>query len=75
MPFDTAFLRPAQDRRARQLGAIVGDTGGGFTAFGNNRIELAPDPQPGQRGIGHQRQTFAGEIVDDGENAKAPAVA
>ena len=63
-----------QDRRAGQLGAIVGDTGGGFTAFSNNRVERAPDPLPGQRGIGYQRQALAGEIVDDGENAEAPAV-
>jgi hypothetical protein len=74
VPFDTALLRPAQDRRAGQLGAVVGDTGGGFTAFGNYRIEFAPDPQPGQRGIGDQRQALAGEIVDDGEDAKAPAI-
>jgi hypothetical protein len=36
---------------------------------------LAPDPQAGQRGIGHQGQALAGEIVDDGENAEAPSVA
>src|SRR5262249_38232872 len=74
VPSDTALLGPAQDRRAGQLGAIVGDTGGGLTAFSNNRVELAPDPQAGQRGIGDQRQALAGEIVDDGENAEAPAV-
>jgi hypothetical protein len=74
VPFDTAVLRPAQDRRAGQLGAVVGNTGGRLTAFRNNRIELAPDPQAGQRGIGDQRQALAGEIVDDGENAEAPAV-
>jgi hypothetical protein len=37
-------------------------------------IEFAPDPQARQRGIGHQRQALSGEIVDDGENAEAPAV-
>ena len=42
VPFDTAVLRPAQDRRAGQLGAVVGNTGGRFTAFSNNRIELTP---------------------------------
>ena len=47
VPFDTAVPRPAQDRGAGQLGAVVGNTGGGFTAFSNNRIELAPDPQAG----------------------------
>src|SRR5215469_14968706 len=28
VPFDAAVLRPAQDRRAGQLGAVVGNTGG-----------------------------------------------
>jgi hypothetical protein len=47
VPFNTAVLRPTQDRRAGQLGAVVGDTSSGFTAFGNDRIELAPDPPAG----------------------------
>src|SRR5262249_40754132 len=51
VPFDTTVLRPAQDRRAGQLGAVVGDTGGGLTAFGSNCIECAPG-SPGIRG-GH----------------------
>jgi hypothetical protein len=71
VPYDMALLGPAQDRRAGQLGAVVGDTGGRLTALSNNRIEHAPDPQAGQRGIGDQRQALAGEIVDDGENAEA----
>src|SRR5215472_9526400 len=74
VPCDMALLGPAQDRRAGQLGAVVGDTGGRLAAFSNNRIEHAPDPQARQRGIGDQRQTLAGEIVDDGENAEVPAV-
>jgi len=42
---------------------------------GDNRIELAPDPRTGQRGVGDQRQAFTGEVVDDDEDAEAPAVA
>jgi hypothetical protein len=48
---------------------------GRATANGDDGIELARDPQPRQRGIGHQRQTLAGEVVADREDAKAPAVA
>src|ERR1700737_2353032 len=75
MPFDGALLRPAQDRHAGQLGAVVGDARGGLAARGDNRAELAPDPPAGKRGIGDERQAFAGEVVDDGEDAKPPAVA
>ena len=46
-----------------------------LSAFGDNRIELAPDPQAGKRGVGDQRQTFAGKVVDDGEDPEPPAVA
>jgi hypothetical protein len=75
MPFDAALLRPAQDRHAGQFGAVVGDAGGGLSAFGDDRIELAPDPPTGKRGVGDQRQTFAGKVVDDGEDPEPPAVA
>ena len=75
MPLDAGLLRPAQDRHAGQLGAVVGDTGGRLATPGHDRVELTPDPQAGERGVGDQRQAFAGEVVDDGEDAKAPAVA
>jgi len=48
---------------------------GRATANGDDGIELARDPQPRQRGIGHQRQALAGEVVADREDPKAPAVA
>ena len=44
VPLDIALLRPAQDRRTGQLGAVVGNTGGEFTGLSNNRIELTPQP-------------------------------
>ena len=75
MPFDGALLRPAQDRHAGQLGAVVGGASGWLTTLGDERIELAPDAQAGKRGVGDQRQTFASEVVDDGEDTKPPAVA
>ena len=43
-------------------------------ARGDDRLELARDPQARERGVGDQRQAFAGEVVDDRENAEAPAV-
>ena len=41
---------------------------------GDERIELARDPQARQRGVGDQRQALAGEVVDDRQDAEAPAV-
>src|SRR5271154_3359997 len=37
-------------------------------ARGDDRIELAADPQARRRGIGDQHQAFAGEVADDGED-------
>ena len=74
VPFDPRLLRPAQDRHAGELGAVVGDDHRGPAARGDDGIELARDTQPGQRRIGDQRQAFAGEIVDDRQDAEAPAV-
>ena len=47
----------------------------GRAALGDDGIELASDPQARQRGVGDQRQAFAGEVVDDRQDAKPPAVA
>ncbi len=38
-------------------------------------VELAPDAQPRQRGVRHQRQAFAREVVHHGEDAKPPPAA
>jgi hypothetical protein len=75
MPVDAGFLRPAQDRHAGQLGAIVGDASNRLAALGADRIELASDPKDGERGICDKRQAFAGEVVEGGEDAKPPAIA
>jgi hypothetical protein len=54
---------------------VVGGARGGLAARGGHRVELAPDPPPRERGIGGERQAFADEVVDYGEDGKTPTVA
>src|SRR5256886_4951032 len=75
MPVDPGLLAPAQDRHARELGAIVGDAVQRLAALGDDRVELTRDPQARERRIGDQCQALARKIVDDGEDAETATVA
>src|SRR5438477_12717096 len=75
MPVDAGLLPPAQDRHARELGAIVGDAVQRLAALGDDRVELTRDPQARERRIGDQCQALARKIVDDGEDAETATVA
>ncbi len=73
MPFDLAFLKPAQDRCRGQLGAIVADHRQRLAARGKHGIQFARDAGTRQRCIRHQRQAFPREVVDHAQDAKAAA--
>ena len=74
VPFDPAFLLPAQDGVARQFGAIVRDDHGRSATPGDDPIQLAADPYARERGVHHDRQRFAGEVVDHAQRAEATAI-
>jgi hypothetical protein len=40
----------------------------------DDRVQLASDAPAGDRGIGNQRQAFASEVVDHGEDAEPPTI-
>ena len=60
---------PLQDGVRGQLGAVVAYDRLGLAAFSEEPIELASDPDAGDRGVGHQRQAFARAVVDHDEDA------
>src|SRR3954471_18521388 len=74
VPLPLPLLRPAQDRRAGQLRAVIRDDHGRSAAGYDEGIELVHDPQTRQRGIGNQSQALPGEVVDDRQDAEATAV-
>jgi hypothetical protein len=74
VPFDLLLLTKAQHGHAGQLGAIVGHTDHRSTTPGDDDIEFAHNPQAGQRSVGDQRQAFAGEVIDHGQNAETSAI-
>ena len=74
MPFNPCLLRPAQDRRPGEFGAIVRDAHSGSAASRNEGVKLAHDPQSGQRRVGHQRQAFPREVIDDRQDPEPSAI-
>ena len=73
VPGDAGPVGPARIARAGELGAVVADDQLRHAAPGHERVELARHPPPDERGVGHQRQALAGEVVDHGQDAEAPA--
>jgi hypothetical protein len=57
---------------AGQLGAVIGDEGGGLAALGGHR---SADARTGERRICHRSEAFAGKVLDDGVDAKPPPAA
>jgi hypothetical protein len=45
------------------------------TAPDDDSVELPRNPPARQRGIAHQAQAFAGEIVDHGQDPEPPPIA
>jgi hypothetical protein len=74
VPLDRGLLRPFEDREAGQLGAVVGDQAQGLATPGDDGIELARHPGAGERGVGHQAETFPGEVIDHRQDAEPPPV-
>lgn len=74
VPLDVAFLTPAQDRHAGQLGAVIaGDRLGPCHPFEHRSIELTPDPSAGDLRAGGQAHALAAIVVDHGEDTHPPS--
>ncbi len=67
--------RPAQDRDAGQLGAVVADDDRGHPAIERQPFEFTYDAHATQRSVDYHSQAFAAEIIHDGQDAEAAAVA
>ena len=75
MPADAGRIRPAQDRVRGQLGAIVADDRvRASLAPSNDAVEFPRRAPPGDRGVGDQRQTLPGAVVDNRQDPEAAAV-
>lgn len=70
MPLNADLPAPGEDRVRRQLGAIIADDHPWLAALGDQIGELAHDPTPRYRRIGHRTQALAGHIVDDVEHSE-----
>src|SRR6202035_1729997 len=73
MPIHTMILRPAQHRVRGELGAVVGNDHLRLAARADEHRQLACNPFARDRGVGDCRQTYARHIIDNVEDAEAPA--
>ena len=75
MPVHTMILRPTQDGvRENKVGDIVGNDHLRLTALADEHRQLACNPFARDRGVGNCRQTYARHIIDNVEDAEAPAL-
>ena len=74
VPADAALVGPVQHGVGGQLGAVVRDDRRRLCSAGDDPVELAPDPETGDRGVGNERQAFPRAIVDHGEDPEASAI-
>ena len=58
----------------RQLGPVVRDDHPRAAAQLDEPVEFTSDPPSGQRGVGHERQTLPGEVVDDHQHPEQPPI-
>ncbi len=73
MPVDAGAVCPLQDGAAGHLGPVVAGDRRRLAAPGDQVVQLARKPPPADRGVHHQGQGFAGEVVDDAQDPEAAA--
>src|SRR5262245_25745535 len=74
MPVDAVDVGPRVERPTDELRTVVGDQHRRLPARVDQALQHLGDKPPADRSIDVNRQACPGEIVDDGEDTKAPAV-
>lgn len=73
MPFDAELLLPGQDSIGGELGAVVADDHAGTAAAFDDLAKFSHHTQGGERGVDDQAEALPGEVIDQGQDAEAPA--
>ena len=73
VPGDLVVLRPGQHGVAGELGAVVRDDHARLAAPIDQRRQFARHPPSRDRGVGDRRQALARHVVNDVQDAEAPA--
>ena len=64
VPFDVVLLLPSHDGVRGELGAVIADQHARVATEFGDAIELAHDPQAGERSVRHQAEAFSREVID-----------
>ena len=75
VPLDPVLVGPLEHGVRRELRPVVADHHAGTPSLADDAIELAGNADPGQGRVDDEGEAFAGEVVDDGQDAEASAVA
>lgn len=74
VPLNTHLGAPGQNSIGREFCSVVGDDHSRLAAVRDDAREFAGDTRAGDRHIGNRTEAFPGHIVDNVEDAKAPAI-
>lgn len=70
---DLGLISPTRDRIARQFCSVIADNSFRSAVHSSQRIEFKCDPAAGEWDLGDGRQILSREVVEDCQDAKAPA--
>ena len=73
VPVHVHILAPGEHGVAGELGAVVADNHAWFATPIDDRCQFARNAPSRDRGVGDRTQTFLGDVIDDVQNAEAPA--
>ncbi len=73
VPVDARRLSPCEHGVGGELRAVVADDEPRFAATPDDLVEFADNPSSRDRGVRDRAEAFLGDVVEDVENAKAPA--
>ena len=74
VPADAAILLPAQYRTRRQLSAIITHNEHWRAARLDDALELSDHATSTQRNVYHERQAFAGEVINHDQHAETASI-
>jgi hypothetical protein len=75
VPVDPGSIGPLQDGVGRVFRAVVADDDvRAMPSLADDAVQLPRNALAGERAVRHQRQTLAGAVIDDGQDAEPPPV-
>src|SRR3546814_10933724 len=72
MPLQAYFAAPREHGVGGELGAVVTDDHGWLAAPGDQFVQRAHNPPPGDRCVAHRTHTTPAHVIDNSRHAETP---